>query len=432
MKYKMFTLCAVSLSLFLSQCSENPTIGEENSDISKSIKIAIAIPAGLSKTISNAIVEISAENMKTIKKNLAVNDSSITGVIHNIPAGNDRHFEVSVYGSDRKTVLYYGDTYANIYAGQDTYLKIILRQPGGSAIIDGYIEGYVPPSDTIPIPESPYIYDYQLSLSIPPRCASLTLATSGSVYFDSLYYIWNVTRIYQGDTTQLHSKVGMTWKIQYPGDGEYQVSVQAQSMYDTLKHSPDSYPLFFTIKDGLLTDPVLNNDMTPPIVTLNGPDTIIISVHTAYIEYGATAYDNVDGDLTTRITIGGYIDTMRNGTYLLYYSAIDNSGNTGTAIRTIIITRGESNDTVRPVITLKGDSNLYIAPGDTFVEPGYYAFDNVDGDITSKVKPLIADHETYTLIWYQVYDAAGNESVPVVRHIYHIVYDTTYISEKGK
>ena len=46
-------------------------------------------------------------------------------------------------------------------------------------------------------------------------------------------------------------------------------------------------------------------DMTPPIITLNGDNPLIIEVNTSYTELGATALDNVDGDLTSNIIIFG-------------------------------------------------------------------------------------------------------------------------------
>jgi hypothetical protein len=411
MKKTFIAICIASLSLFLSQCSENPTVGEEQNDVSKSIKIAIAIPPGLDTTISSAYVEVTADDMKTIHQKLSVSYSSIYGVVQNVPAGYNRHFEVYVYGSNSKYLMYYGDSYANIYSGQETYVKIILRQPGGTAIIDGYIEGYVPQSDTIPTPGRPYIYDYRLSTSTPPICYSLTLATNGSAYFDSLYYIWDVIRIYDGDTTWDRNLLGMALPIDFPEDGEYQVSVQAQSMYDSLNRSLYSDPLFFTIKKGLLIDTSIIQDTTPPTLTLYGPDTIKYPLYSPYIEYGAKAYDIVDGYLTDNIMISGHFDSTIAGTYTILYTVSDKAGNTTTTYRTVIYYKNDPiYDTVPPVITLIGPLTMYVAPGDTFSEPGYKAYDNVDGNITWKVKVISQNFEDMIRIVYTVKDAAGNKT----------------------
>jgi hypothetical protein len=358
MKYKLLIVCAASLSLFLSQCSESPTIGEENNDLTKSIKIAIAIPPGISKTISNAVVDISADDMKAIRKNLAVNDSSITGVIHNIPAGNDRHFEVSVFGSDRKTVLYYGDTYANIYAGQETYLKIILRQPGGTAIIDGYIEGYEPPlNDTLYPPSTPYIYNYELTTSNPPRCFSLSLATDGSVFADSLYYIWEVFRFQNYDTIYNTYLLGQVLTLEYPKDGQYEVHVSAHRMYgDTSENSPPSYPLNFSIQNGLLVGSI-RSDKILPVISLTGPYTIFLKPGESFNEQGYRAYDNVDGDITSKVVIDTTYENMPPGIMYIIYSVRDAAGNENTAVRMVYMEKSTLPSPNVPTITSSSRSN---------------------------------------------------------------------------
>ena len=45
------------------------------------------------------------------------------------------------------------------------------------------------------------------------------------------------------------------------------------------------------------TNPVVPTDNTPPVITLNGLDTVIIEVGTSYVDAGATGSDNVDGVL---------------------------------------------------------------------------------------------------------------------------------------
>lgn len=70
-------------------------------------------------------------------------------------------------------------------------------------------------------------------------------------------------------------------------------------------------------------------------------------------------------------------------------------------------------DTESPNIILKGAKELTIKNGEAYVEYGFVATDNIDGDITSKVK-VSGTVDTnkvgqYTLI-YSVYDKSGNVS----------------------
>ena len=63
-------------------------------------------------------------------------------------------------------------------------------------------------------------------------------------------------------------------------------------------------------------------DTTPPIITLNGQSSITLSVGDTYSEAGATANDNIDGNLTNNIVslITGSVDTSSPGTYTVTYT----------------------------------------------------------------------------------------------------------------
>jgi hypothetical protein len=52
---------------------------------------------------------------------------------------------------------------------------------------------------------------------------------------------------------------------------------------------------------------------------------------------GATATDNVDGDISDQIVVDNPVDTSQAATYTITYSVEDLSGNTTTAIRTVIV-----------------------------------------------------------------------------------------------
>lgn len=94
------------------------------------------------------------------------------------------------------------------------------------------------------------------------------------------------------------------------------------------------------------------------------------------------------------------------------------SANLGTSTETALTVGGVSRtfrsttlaDTVKPVISLVG-GNVTLVLGDTWVEPGYTATDNADGDITDSVVVTGSIDEntlgSQTLTYY-VEDAAGN------------------------
>lgn len=97
-----------------------------------------------------------------------------------------------------------------------------------------------------------------------------------------------------------------------------------------------------------------------------------------------------------------------------------------------------NNDTVAPVITLKGADVMRVTRGSMFTDPGATALDNVDGDITPKIKVLGADtidtnatEGTKQYISYRVLDNAGNEGI-ASRIILLINQDANEIVVDGK
>lgn len=76
-------------------------------------------------------------------------------------------------------------------------------------------------------------------------------------------------------------------------------------------------------------------DTTPPVLTLNGDNPLTINKGSEFTDPGATATDNIDGDLTSQITVDGYVDTNTIDSYALVYSVTDAAGNTANARRTV-------------------------------------------------------------------------------------------------
>lgn len=77
------------------------------------------------------------------------------------------------------------------------------------------------------------------------------------------------------------------------------------------------------------------DDVTAPVVTLNGAATQTIFLQATYTELGATASDDKDGTISPTIT--GTVDVNHTGTYTITYTAKDAAGNEGTATRTVTV-----------------------------------------------------------------------------------------------
>jgi hypothetical protein len=123
-------------------------------------------------------------------------------------------------------------------------------------------------------------------------------------------------------------------------------------------------------------------DTTPPTIALTGDNPQTIAVGEAYVELGATATDNRDGDLSASIVVdASAVDSSVPGEYAVTYGVIDSSGNAATVVtRTVIY-----EDRTAPVITLLGENPQIIVLGGDYAELGATATDNVDGDLTVSV-----------------------------------------------
>lgn len=152
-------------------------------------------------------------------------------------------------------------------------------------------------------------------------------------------------------------------------------------------------------------EPLINNtDSTPPVVTLNGPSTVTLVQGTAYLESGASATDDVDGDLD--VTTTGTVDINTPSTYTITYTAIDSANNTGSATRTVII---EMIDSMPPVITLNGEIIITLVQGTAYVELGATATDNVDVNVVVSISGTVDVNVpgTYNIL-YSATDDANN------------------------
>ena len=80
-------------------------------------------------------------------------------------------------------------------------------------------------------------------------------------------------------------------------------------------------------------------DNTPPVLTILGDNPITYCIldpdHPPYIDPGATALDDEDGDITTNINIEIDVDVTIPGDYNVVYTVRDKAGNMTTATRIV-------------------------------------------------------------------------------------------------
>ncbi|MCF2873914.1 DUF5011 domain-containing protein [Tenacibaculum sp. Cn5-1] len=157
-------------------------------------------------------------------------------------------------------------------------------------------------------------------------------------------------------------------------------------------------------------------DTQIPVITLNNNVLVEVEAGSIYNDSGATAIDNIDGNLTGAIITVNNVDTSVLGDYQVRYNVVDNSGNNAIeVIRTVRVI-----DTQIPVITLTGNEIEEIEFGGSFNDSGATAIDNLDGDITKQII-ISGNVDTKVLgvyiIKYNVTDSSGNKAIEVRREV---------------
>ena len=166
---------------------------------------------------------------------------------------------------------------------------------------------------------------------------------------------------------------------------------------------------------------------SPPIITLLGDESVVVDCGVAYEDAGATALDACDGDLTDAVEVGGdVVDTAAPGAYTITYNVSDGALNPAEEVtRTVTVldncAEGEGEgegepdpcnpDLEKPLLRLYGKSTIEIQRNAVYIEPGAYAYDLCDGDLTSAIA-ISGEVNTTTsgkyTVRYTVEDGAGN------------------------
>ncbi len=132
----------------------------------------------------------------------------------------------------------------------------------------------------------------------------------------------------------------------YLASGNYELRISG-----TDKENSDYQSLFLTINS---VTPTPTPDTIKPVITFLGTSTQTVIKGNPYHEYGATATDNIDGDLTSQIIIDSSdVNVNAVGTYFVTYNVKDSSGNQAvTKIRTVNVVSSSSPDLTPPAITV--------------------------------------------------------------------------------
>ncbi len=114
-----------------------------------------------------------------------------------------------------------------------------------------------------------------------------------------------------------------------------EVNTEVIGKYRLNYHLPSwGYPIFLTRTVHVVDD-------VEPALELEGAADVLMRPGDSYVEEGAAAFDNYDGDITDKIIVTGEVDSSKEGIYRLNYSVRDSSGNESRASRTVTVRRDE-------------------------------------------------------------------------------------------
>jgi len=148
-------------------------------------------------------------------------------------------------------------------------------------------------------------------------------------------------------------------------------------------------------------------DRENPVITANGNLSVTVEAGSTYTDSGATASDNVDGDITGDIVVTGWnSDTSAPGSFSIYYNVTDAASNSAVQVTRSITVE----DNVAPVITAPADVSVEATALDTTVAIGTATATDVVGISTITSDAPATFPVGTTIVTWTATDAAGNSA----------------------
>ncbi|MBQ8606125.1 MAG: polysaccharide deacetylase family protein [Clostridia bacterium] len=183
-----------------------------------------------------------------------------------------------------------------------------------------------------------------------------------------------------------------------------------------------AYTVKYSAKDGHRKGEAIRTvsvvDTVLPVLTLEGKTEMSVTLGKTFEDPGAVATDNYDGDITSKITVTGEVDTKTKGEYSLVYEVSDSSGNKQSITRTV---------TVKEAIKMPTTVN----PGAKVV---YLTFDDGPGPYTQKLLNVLDKYGVkatffvtnnnpgYNHLFKKMTDAGHAIAIHTASHNYRKIY----------
>ena len=143
--------------------------------------------------------------------------------------------------------------------------------------------------------------------------------TNGSYWRSTKYQFgnenWNCADTFDHTDNGVYSEAFATTSPL--NSGIYDVNLR---VYTTNDCTSSSYSTT-TVANGIVVDNIF------PVITMLGDANINLMVGDSYLDVGATAADDIDGDITGHIVVNNPVDTAVAGTYIITFNVSDTAGN---------------------------------------------------------------------------------------------------------
>lgn len=163
------------------------------------------------------------------------------------------------------------------------------------------------------------------------------------------------------------------------------------------------------------------DDKTSPVINLTGSQNMSIYLGSSYNEQGYQATDNCDGDITSKVSVTGSVNTNAVGEYKITYSVSDSLQNTVSVTRTVNVIKKVNviNGTGKTIyLTFDDGPSSSITPGvlqilrEEGVKATFFVI-NKDNSLNYLIKQASDDGHTialhsYTHNYGQIYSSIDN------------------------
>jgi hypothetical protein len=143
----------------------------------------------------------------------------------------------------------------------------------------------------------------------------------------------------------------------------------------------------------MFEDTIMILDNEVPLIALIGDATISLTIGDTFTDPGVTALDEVDGDITANVVVGGdTVDTSVEGTYVITYNVSDAQGNAAEEVeRTVIVSAIACDDETEESLLANSLNMTFLSdPGTTATqgaEVGKFYQDNVTYEYADNPDP---------------------------------------------